>query len=123
GPAGTGFTTVIVQAKTLFGLFGTTIGFGTIDGVAPSDIVVGTNTTGGGQLFVKYEIPGTINSPQFSIASGPGSFVSFDQFTVDTLWSDSGYAPDNAVPEPATVGLFALCSLMALRRQRAGCAR
>ncbi|TWT47523.1 hypothetical protein Pla111_11380 [Botrimarina hoheduenensis] len=105
-----GFTTVIVQAMTLFGGWGDVVQFGTIDGVAPILVLQSDNQrtsfgTTGGSLFVKYEIAGPITTPEFAITtSGFGSPTSFDQLVIDTLWSPTGYATDTAVatPEPAS---------------------
>ena len=112
GVNGSGFTTVIVQAKTLFGGWGTNIIFTPIDGVVPIQVLQGVNQVGQGQLFAKYEIPGTADPETFSIVSGPFSFTSFDQFVVDTVWSPDGFAADNAIftPEPTTA-LLALLGL------------
>ena len=117
---GSGFTTVIVQAKTLFGGWGADIDFGPINGFLPSLVLQGTNATGAGQLFVKYELPGTTGSATFSMASGPFSFTSFDQFVVDTSWSPSGFAPDSAIetPEPSAAALAILAVVTASRTRR-----
>ena len=120
GVNGSGFTTVIVQAQTLFGQFGAPIAFTPINGFAPSLVVSGTNATGKGQLFVKYELPGTADPQTFSMISGPFSFNSFDKFVIDTAWSPIGFAPatDSEIPEPAAalLALTALGASLARRR-------
>lgn len=130
-PGGTGgFTTVIVQANTLFDEFPTTIHFSPLAGVDPVETLQAANglpgPVGGGQLFAKYEIPGTLSSPAtLSISSGPFSFVSFDKLVVDTLWSPTGYAQVSAIgtPEPSSVvftaaGLAVGAALGLRRRHR-----
>lgn len=121
GTNGSGFTTVVVQAKTLFGGWGTDIEFGPIDGVAPTQVLQAINANGSGQLFAKYELPGTADSKTFAISSGAASMVSFDRFAIETVWSPSGFANVSAIatPEPAAalLGLIGLVGL-GIRRQR-----
>lgn len=119
GVNGSGFTTVIVQAKTLFGGWGVDIDFGPIDGVEPSLVLQATNATGSGQLFVKYELPGTANPETFSMTSGPFSFTSFGEYVVDTAWSPTAFAADTAIatPEPSAAVLFLLSAGALLRRR------
>lgn len=122
-----GFTTVIVQAMTLFGGWGDAVQFGEIDGVAPVLVLQADNQrmnfgTTGGSLFAKYEIAGPITTPEFSISTpGFGGPTSFDQFVIDTVWSPTGYAADTAIatPEPASVTavLVALVGLVARSRR------
>lgn len=115
GTTGSGFTTVIVQASTLFGGWGSEIDFGSIDGVEPSLVVQATNAMGSGQLFVKYELPGTTDVETFSIGQELGGDpTSFGLFVVDSVWSPSGFAADTAIatPEPAAV-LLTLLGLVA----------
>ncbi|MEM1228429.1 MAG: PEP-CTERM sorting domain-containing protein [Planctomycetota bacterium] len=114
------FTTVIVQGKTLFGGFGALIGFGDIDGTAPTDVVFGTNSVGEAQFFAKYEILGAITTNTFSISSGPFSFVSLDQFTVDTQYSAVGFSADSAVaiPEPSSLAVIGMVTGTCLIRRR-----
>lgn len=120
GAVGTGYTTVIVQAVTLFGPFGAETFFSDIDGVNPT-VVFGFNAAGEGQLFAKYEILGTVVDNSFDISSAPFSFNSYDKFTVDTLWSPTGFAGDSAVvPEPAAFAIalaLGLPGLLARRRR------
>lgn len=119
GVNGSGYTTVIVQAVTLFGGWGVDIDFGPIDGVEPSLVLMATNATGSGQLFAKYELPGTADPETFSMTSGPVSFTSFGEYVVDTAWSPSGFAADTAIatPEPSAA-VLALLSIGALARRR-----
>lgn len=124
GPDSGGFTTVIVQAKTLPG-FGwndeVELSFSAIDGVAPTQALLAESNSGFGQLFVKYEIPGTITVPTFSVStSGNNSHTSFDQFVVDAYWSLDGYAADSAIatPEPTTTVLVAFAAGVALFRRK-----
>ncbi|MEM9589548.1 MAG: PEP-CTERM sorting domain-containing protein, partial [Planctomycetota bacterium] len=83
--------------------------------------VFGTNAVGQGQFFTKYEIAGPITTPQLTISSGPFSFVSLDKFTVDVLYSNTGFASDTAVavPEPSGIaGILGLGMCGWLRRRR-----
>lgn len=122
-----GFTTVIVQAMTLFGGWGDVVEFGKIDGVAPVLVLQSDNQrmnfgTTGGSLLAKYEIAGPITTPELTIStSGFGAPTSFDQFVIDTVWSPTGYATDTAIatPEPASVtaALIAIAGLAARRRR------
>jgi hypothetical protein len=124
GPAAGGFTTVIVQAKTLPGFSWNdevNLIFGPIDGVAPTQALLAESNSGFGQLFVKYEIPGTVTVPTFSLSSsGADSHTSFDQFVVDAYWSADGFAIDSAIatPEPATTALLALAASAGLFRRK-----
>lgn len=120
GPGG--FTTVIVQARTLFGGWSNDITFGPIDGVDPSLVVFeldDTNAIGAGQFFVKYEVPGVVSTPTFSLSADPGH-TSMGLFVVDAAWSADGYAADTAVhtPEPtsAVITLVAIAGAMLRRR-------
>lgn len=120
GVDGSGFTTIIVQAKTLFGPFGSEIAFSSINGVAPTIVNTATtgttNAVGEGQLFAKYELTGVDGPQTISVSSGPFSFMSIDQVVVDTVWSDAGFAPDSAIitPEPGAVVLSLLGGAIAL---------
>ena len=119
GVVGTGFTTIILQGQTLFGDFGTTLGFTPIAGITPG-VVQGPNAAGGAQFLARYEIPGNSEEYSVNLVTGPFSFVSFGNFEVDTYWSETGFSSDTAViPEP-TSGLLALSAagLFVLRRRR-----
>lgn len=129
GDIGTGFTTIIIQGRTAFGGFvpasmNADI-FKDINGVS-AQFVMGTNTSGQGQFWAKYEIPGNLASYDFTmgfLALGPSAPVSIAELEIDTQWSSTGYAPDTAaVPEPSTLGLLGLTSLGAvwwIKRRRA----
>lgn len=117
-----GYTTVIVQALTLFGGWSNELTFGPIDGVSPTLEVLkldGTNAAGAGQLFVKYEIPGAVTTPTFSLSAAPGH-TSFGLVTVDAAWSLDGFAADTAIhtPEPtsAVIALVGFAGAMLRRR-------
>jgi hypothetical protein len=122
GVSGSGFTTVIAQARTLFGGWGATLSFGPIDGVLPSLVVQAPNANGIGQLFVKYEIPGTADIESFTISQAPGGDpTSFGLFVIDTVWSADGFAADTAVavPEPTAAVLLAMLAAGVSARRRA----
>lgn len=120
GVNGSGYTTVIVQALTLFGDWGPSIDFGAIGGVDPSLVLLETNAAGAGQLFAKYELPGTADPETFSMSSDVGH-TSMGVFVVDTVWSPNGYAPDTAIatPEPtaALLSILGLAGLPLWRRR------
>lgn len=119
GVVGEGFTTIILQGQTLFGDFGTTLGFTPIAGITPG-VVQGPNAAGGAQFLARYEIPGNAAEYSVNMVTGPFSFVSFGNFEVDTYWSETGFSSDTAViPEP-TSGILVLSAagLFALRRRR-----
>jgi hypothetical protein len=120
GPGG--YTTVIVQGLTLFGAWSNDVTFSPIDGVSPTLEVMeltNNNAAGAGQFFVKYEIPGVITNPAFSISAAPGH-TSMGLFVVDASWSAAGFAADTAVhtPEPtsAVIALVGIASAMLRRR-------
>ena len=77
GVVGTGFTTIILQGQTLFGDFGSTLGFTPIAGVTPG-VVQGPNAAGGAQFLARYEIPGNSEEYSVNMVTGPFSFVSFE---------------------------------------------
>lgn len=120
GPGG--FTTVIVQGVTAFGAWSNDVTFGAIDGVSPTLEVMeltNNNAADAGQFFVKYEIPGTITDPKFTLSADPGH-TSIGRFVVDAVWSADGYAADTAVhiPEPtsAVIALLGIAGTMLRRR-------
>lgn len=118
GVPGSGFTTILLQGSTLFGDFGTTLGFGDIAGVSPT-VVQGLNATGAGQVFARYELPGNAEEYSVNMVTGPFSFVSFGNFEVDTFWSATGFSPDTAViPEPSSGLLVLSATGLLLRRRR-----
>jgi hypothetical protein len=122
GIPGTGFTTIIIQGRTAFGMlpggdYGSAVTFANIAGASPV-YVQGTRTSGGtGQFWVKYEIPGNA-SYAVNIPASEND-VSIAELVVDTHWSLSGYAPDTAiVPEPATWAMLAIGMIPELRKCR-----
>ncbi|MEM6911108.1 MAG: PEP-CTERM sorting domain-containing protein [Verrucomicrobiota bacterium] len=118
GTPGSGFTTIILQGKTLFGDFATEFTFSDLGGATPT-VVFGTNADSEGQFFAKYEITGNAAEYTVNLASFPGSFVSLDQFEVDTVWSATGFASDTAaVPEPSSIALVGLGGFLALVRRK-----
>jgi hypothetical protein len=121
-----GFTTVIIQALTLTGgpAANTIVNyptFGAIDGVLPT-FVIGLNANspspgqGQGQWLVKYELPGNRDVYSLSIslvnAGGPQVPLTISKFEVDTFYSATVFAMDDAqaVPEPTTVTLTIIYS-------------
>jgi hypothetical protein len=123
GVAGTGFTTIIVQGRTVFGGYPSNSAadfeFPTLGG-APAQVVVGPNAAGRGQFWVKYEIAGQAAQYTLDFGLRPG-FVSVAELQVDTQWSESGFAPDTAqaVPEPsAFAALLGGATLLGLGRRR-----
>lgn len=120
GLTGTGFAAVVVQAKTLFGGWGADLLFGPIDGINPVQVLQETNANGAGQLFVKYELPGTAANKSFSISQLPGEPTSFGMLIVDTVWSPDGFAADSviATPEPSTAWMMLLVLAGLLSRVR-----
>jgi hypothetical protein len=112
GTPGSGFTTIILQGRTIFGGYptgdnGNDLTFGPVSGVNAT-YVQGTNTATQGQFFAKYEIPGNAASYTVNIPASANAF-SIAELQVDTQWSASGFAGDIAVvPEPATILLMAI---------------
>jgi len=129
----TGYTTIIIQGLTNsaagFGdpsalLINQPV-FGSINGVEP-EFVIGLNSSGYGQWWVKYELEGNQTSYQVDIAinnvGGPTAPLTITQFEVDTQYSTTGFAADSAVavPEPSA-GVLAVVGLgfAIARRKRA----
>lgn len=105
GTVGTGFTTIILQIVSAqgFGAFADAISLSSIEGVAPK-IVQSLNTTGTGQLWAKWEIPG--NQPSYTISiAGPANqaHFSFDRVIVDTQWSATSYQGDSMAEAPPSI--------------------
>ncbi|MEM9420446.1 MAG: PEP-CTERM sorting domain-containing protein [Planctomycetota bacterium] len=112
-----GYTTVIVQARTLFGGWPAdpALTFSDIDGFSAS--LVQGNAPGAAQFFAKYEIEGSLTDAEFTITGGGNT--SFAVFTVDAYWSDTAFAADTAViPEPASLILVATGGVFAFARRR-----
>jgi hypothetical protein len=123
GVLGSGFTTIIAQAITAGGGFGSNFSgiptFTAINGVNPT-VINGMNANSLEQLLVRWDIPGNQLNYTFNF-SGPYQHYSNDKFVVDTYWDASGYQPDIfGVPEPGRATLLAagLVSLV-MRRRRA----
>jgi hypothetical protein len=114
GTLGQGFTTIIVQGRTLFGGFGVDPVFGDISGVSPTYVqaINSASPSPQGQFWVKYEIPGNLTSYDINIGAAANSHISLGELVVDTFWSADAYAPDlAAVPEPNSIVVLALGSL------------
>jgi hypothetical protein len=116
-----GFTTLVIQGRTLtaggFSTVATLISnypvFSSINGVAPSFVIAG-NATNQGQWWAQYNLPGSASEYTigWSFPGGPATTpISISGLSVDTYWSDTGYANVGAVPEPGTVMLLGLAGL------------
>lgn len=118
GTAGSGFTTLIIQGRALFGGFGTAPLFNDILGVSPT-FVVGNNALGTGQFWAKYEIAGNVSSYNLTVTLAAASHTSIGEIEVDTIWSATGFAPDTTVvPEPTTLALVGLGGFALLLKRR-----
>jgi hypothetical protein len=127
GTPGSGFTTIILQGRTIFGGYptgdnGNDLTFGPVLGVNAT-YVQGTNTLAQGQFFAKYEIPGNAASYIVTIPAS-ATALSIAELQVDTEWSALSFAADTAlVPEPATIMLLALGMIPIARKWRLSKAR
>lgn len=120
GPAGAGFTTIIVQGRTAFGAYPEIVDsiFGAVGGVDPI-FVEGLNALGQGQFWAKYELSGNAGSYTIPMTLPAGSSISIAELKVDTVFSDSGFAADFAVvPEPSSLLFLAAAGALAGRRRR-----
>lgn len=122
-----GYTTIIIQGFGLNGaMFGAAaldgFGFGAINGIMPEYLIAG-NASSQGQWWAKWELPG--NAASYTVDIIGAQFgeeplvVSITDMTVDTWFSESGFAADLAVvPEPSAFLLSFAGIGLALRRRR-----
>jgi hypothetical protein len=121
GTPGSGFSTLILQGKTLtaggpstpqtlvenYPLF-------SLNGLTPFsyDFVIGPNASNQAQWWAKFEIAGNVPTYQIDIVfpGGVGTTpMSISEMAVDSYWSSTQYAPDTAVvPEPKVGWLMGL---------------
>ena len=123
----TGFTTIIIQGYGLNGgMFGADaldgFGFGAIEGIMP-EYLIAANASSQGQWWAKWELPGNAASYTVDILGAQVGdsplVVSVTDLTVDTWFSESGFAPDiAAVPEPSALLLSFAGVGLVLRRRR-----
>ncbi|MES2595807.1 MAG: putative Ig domain-containing protein [Verrucomicrobiota bacterium] len=76
----------------------------TIDGVPPTSVVQGVNSTATGQYWAKWNIPG--NKATYTILiSGPSgqAHYSFDRVTVDTAFSATAFQGDSMAELPVSI--------------------
>ena len=124
-----GFTTIIIQGLGLNGAaFGGTsgldgFGFGAINGILP-EFIIGTNADVEGQWWAKWELPGNAASYTVDVTGVSNTaalgVLSVTELHIDTIYSNSNYAPDLAVvPEPSALLLSAFAGLgLIVRRSR-----
>ncbi|WP_367874542.1 PEP-CTERM sorting domain-containing protein [Luteolibacter sp. Populi] len=122
-----GFTTIIIQGSglsgTMFGFDGALdgFGFGTINGVE-AEYVIARNAAGSGQWWAKWSLAGNAASYTVDVfgqeGSPGGSVLSVTNMQIDTLFSQTGFALDSAVPEPSSLLLSLLGVGMLIRRRR-----
>jgi len=132
GTPESGFTTLILQGKTLTadGVFSTPQNLAqnyplfSLNGVTPFayDFVIGPNAANQAQWWAKFQIAGNAPTYQVDIVfpGGVGTTpISITEMTVDSYWSSTQYAPDTAVavPEPS-VGWLVEAGLVALMNSR-----
>jgi hypothetical protein len=121
GVLDSGFTTLVIQGRTLtaggFSTLDTLISnypvFSSINGVAPSFVIAG-NATNQGQWWAQYNLPGSASNYTvgWTFPGGAGTTpISISGLSVDTYWSDTGYANVGAVPEPGTIALLGFAGL------------
>ncbi len=92
---------------------------GSILGIEPEFVFGLTANTGRQEWWAKYEIPGNQSSYQVDLFFEGGPDInpgSLRVLTVDTFYSDTGYAADFAVvPEPnAATGLLGGCAMLGM---------
>ena len=123
-----GFTTIIIQGLSMSGaMFGfggplDGFGFGEINGVA-AQYEHTINDSGLGQWWAKWELPGSQSSYTVDVFGHEGvpggSILSVTDLQVDTLFSNTGFAPDSAVvPEPSALLLSFVGVAIFFRRRR-----
>jgi len=62
--------------------------------------------------------PQDLFSQRFAAGSDPAPGAGLDELTWDTLWHNAQRIPINAVPEPSTLVLFAIATLLLGARNR-----
>ncbi|GEP41834.1 beta strand repeat-containing protein [Brevifollis gellanilyticus] len=106
-----GFTSIILQISSAAAppIEGANSAFAdvitaTIDGVPPTSVVQGVNSTSTGQYWAKWNIPG--NKATYTIViSGPSgqAHYSFDRVTVDTAFSATAFQGDSMAELPVSI--------------------
>ena len=135
GTPGNGFTTLILQGKTLTadGVYSTAQSLAqnyplfSLNGLTPFsyDFVIGPNAANQAQWWAKFEIAGNVPTYQIDIVF-PGGVgitpISISEMAVDSYWSSTQYAPDTAVvPEPRVgwlMGMGFVALILNRRNQR-----
>jgi hypothetical protein len=129
GTNGQGFKTIIIQGISLTsGSFGGAEAylinqpiFGDINGVSP-EFVMGINSDNRAQFWVKYDLIGNqtlYDIPILLPTTQNQAPVSIAGLTVDSYWSETGFASDFAViPEPSTWLLIGVGIALVLFSQR-----
>jgi|GEM_PF-1250715 hypothetical protein len=109
GVAGSGFTTILLQIVSATGAPGGDNAFAgpiTLDigGTAPTYQVEGANSSGAGQLWAKWELPGNEASYTINVAGPPNqAHFSFERVIVDTYWNATGFQEDSMAGTPPSI--------------------